>query len=323
MSRFLVLIVTLLTIIRPPFLKPGDKVAIVSPSFAPMDTVSFNRGIGVIRSWGLEPVIFDHAVIDPIKDEKNRIRNYYAGSKEERVEDLLMAYADDSIKAIICSRGGYGAIQLIDLMPLSTYSDHPKWLVGYSDITTLHSASTLSGVMSIHGDMVTSFGAKKEVSEYSTAVKDLLFGSIPATYVEHSDYDVTGSAEGTLIGGNMVTFQALAGTKYDASQLDSCILFIEEVEESMHVLDRFFRILSLNGRIPNIKGIVVGSMTGIREEMAYHDAYAAISQYTKELGIPVCFGFPAGHGKKNMPLIMGATVKLNVTPEGSTLTYEF
>lgn len=322
MSRLLIVLVSLISIIRPPFLKTGDKVAIVSPSFAPMDTAAFNKGIKVIESWGLEPVVFDHARLDPIKDEKDHVRNFYAGTPEQRVEDLLTAFADDSIKAIICSRGGYGAIQLLDLMPMAAYSEHPKWLVGYSDITTLHSVSTLAGVMSIHGDMVTSFGCRKEPSEYSLAVRDLLFGTVPAMHLEHNEYDVEGKAEGILIGGNMVTYQATLGTKYDSSQLEDAILFIEEVDECMHLMDRFFRSLALHGRLGNIKGIIVGTMSGCREEMNYPDIYAAVSQFTKELGIPVCFGFPAGHGKKNVPLVMGATVTLDVNAAGSTITYD-
>lgn len=321
--RLLLILLSFISIIRPPYLNPGDKVAVISPSYAITDSAALRRGCDVLRSWGLEPVLGKHVYLDPVKDSCGRFRNVYAGTLEERLEDLKWAYEADSIKAVICSRGGYGGIQLLPMLPLSTYSEHPKWLVGYSDITNFIAASTMSGVMSIHGNMVGAYGDKKGPDEYSEAVHQMLFGMLPGYQVEHNEYDVPGKASGTLIGGNMITFQALLGSSYDTTELEDVILFFEEVEESMHAIDRIINAMAVQGKLRNVRGIILGEMHKCGEElMLYKDVYEALSCYTSTLGIPVCCGFPSGHGKHNMPLMMGARVCLDVTEDGSVLTYE-
>ena len=321
--KLLIILLSLISIVRPPYLKPGDKVAVLSPSYAITDSAALRRGCEVLRSWGLEPVMGKHVYLDPVKDSCGRLRNVYAGTLEERLEDIRWAYEADSIKAIICSRGGYGGIQLLPLLPLSTYSDNPKWLVGYSDITNFIAASTVAGVMSIHGNMVGAYGDRKGPDEYSEAVREMLFGRLPGYSVAHNEHDVPGHAEGTLIGGNMITLQALLGSAYDPTGLDDVILFFEEVEESMHAIDRIVNAMAVQGKLRNVRGIILGEMHKCGQElMLYKDVYEALSQITSSLGIPVCCGFPAGHGEHNMPLMMGARVSLDVTGEGSVLTYE-
>ncbi|MCQ2162330.1 MAG: LD-carboxypeptidase [Bacteroidales bacterium] len=320
--RLLLAILAILPMIRPDYLRPGDKVAIISPSYAITDSVALRRGCDALRSWGLEPVMGKYVYLDPVNDSKGRSRNVYAGTLEQRLEDLKWAYEADSIKAIVCARGGYGGIQLLPMLPLSTYSEHPKWLVGFSDITNFIAASTMAGVMSIHGNMISSIGAEKVPNEYSIAMKDMLFGNVPGYGVEHNEHDVPGHATGVLVGGNMITYQALLGTRYDTTQLEDVILFFEEVEESMHAIDRILNAMMLQGRLGNVKGIIVGIMHKCGKElMTYEDVYDVLSQYTADFGIPVCYGFPSGHGKVNMPLMMGAEVTLDVTEEGSTIKY--
>ena len=321
MMKLLFAILSMITMIRPDYLKPGDKVAVISPSYALTDSVALRRGCNVLKEWGLVPVLGKYVYADPVKDARGHNRNIFAGTIDQRVEDLKWAYEADSIKAIICTRGGYGTVQLLPMLPLATYAEHPKWLVGFSDITTLLSASTMSGVMSIHGNMVSSWGGEKGVNEYSLAVRDMLFGKMPEYRVEHNQYDVPGRATGTLIGGNMVTFQTLFGTRYDFTQLDDTIIFLEEVEESMHAIDRFFQALFLQGRMKNIKGIIIGVMRKCGEDMNFEDVYELISQYTSQFDIPVCYGFPGGHGGVNMPLVIGAEVMLDVTENGSTIKF--
>lgn len=320
--KLLFTLLTILSLVRPDYLKPGDKVAIIAPAFAVTDSADLRRGIEVLKSWDLEPVMGKYVYCDPVKDAKGKSRSLFAGTLEQRLEDLKWAFEDDSIKAIICARGGYGTIQLLPLLPLSTYSDHPKWLVGFSDITSLCSAITMSGLMSIHGNMLTNIGREKGPNEYSFALRDLLFGTVPSYEVAHNEFDVIGHATGTLIGGNLITYQSTIGTRYDSTQLDDVILFIEEVEESMHAIDRAINALSIQGRLKNVRGIIVGNMYKCGEElMEYASVYELLSEYTAQLGIPVCYGFPAGHGGVNMPLIMGAEVSLDVTNEGSTITF--
>ena len=158
-----------LNCVKPAYLKAGDRVALISPSYyTPMENVE--KTANVLRGWGLEPVI------GPNADKVYAGR--YAGTVEERVSDIRWALNDTTIKAIICNRGGYGTIQLIDQIPLAEWGAHPKWLVGFSDISTLHGLLTRAGVMSVHGTM-SSFLAAGGADATSTLMRDLLMGRVP------------------------------------------------------------------------------------------------------------------------------------------------
>jgi len=309
------------TLTKPEFLKAGDKVAIISPSFAIYDTTTLNRACDAIRGFGLEPVLGNHVWIEQPTDKKGGRRDFYAGTLEERLDDIMWAYSNPEIKAIICSRGGYGAIQLLDRIPLSLYSMNPKWIVGYSDITNLLAASTMSGVMSIHGNMCSAFGDKKGFDEYSEAVLKLLMGKVPEYDVPASIYNIPGHAEGILVGGNAITYEVLIGTKYDFTQNEGIILFIEEVGETMHAIDRFLNTLKIQGRLQNVKGIIIGNITKTGNDMYYTDVFEMIDKFTSKLGIPVSFGLECGHGGKNWPLVIGAPVSLDVNSEGSRIRF--
>lgn len=308
------------TCIRPEYLQKGDKVAIISPSFATTDSVGMERSCELLKEWGLEPVMGKYVLGSVVRDSKGNKLSTYAGTLEQRVEDLRWALEDDSIKAVLCSRGGYGAIQLLDSIPLGTYSEHPKWIAGFSDITTLLSASTVAGVMSIHGNNAVAFAEEDGGDIYSQTLRDILFGKIPSYHVEPNKNDVPGHAEGMLVGGNMVTMEAFFGTEYDFTQYDGIILLIEEVEESYQALDRFLNSLALHGRIPNIKGIIVGNMRHCEKDMPYEDAYELIGQYARKWNIPTTFGIKCGHGPDNYPLIIGAPVTVDITENGSDIT---
>ncbi|MCQ2146649.1 MAG: LD-carboxypeptidase [Bacteroidales bacterium] len=278
------------------------------------------RSCELLKEWGLEPVMGKYVLGSVVRDSKGNKLSTYAGTLEQRVEDLRWALEDDSIKAILCSRGGYGAIQLLDQIPLSTYLEHPKWIAGFSDITTLLSASTVAGVMSIHGNNAVAFAEEDGGDIYSQTLRDILFGKIPSYHVEPNKNDVPGHAEGMLVGGNMITMEALFGTEYDFTQYDGIILLIEEVEESYQALDRFLNSLALHGRIPNIKGIIVGNMRHCEKDMPYEDAYELIGEYAKKWNIPTTFGLKCGHGPDNYPLVIGATVTVDITENGSEIT---
>jgi len=320
--KLLFTLLTIASIIRPEYLKPGDKVAVLAPSFAFTDSTALRKGCETLKQWGLVPIMGQYSYKEPFYDEKKKQRNVYTGTPEQRAMDLQWAYQADSIKAIFCTRGGYGAIQLLPLMPLSTYSDHPKWFIGFSDATTILSASAVSGVMSVHGCMLSSMGYETEPSGSTTALHDLLFGVAPRYRTGADEHNIEGHAEGVLIGGNIVTLQALIGTKYDFTELDGNILFIEETCESMHVIDRFFQVMMLQGRLDKVKGIIVGEMDRFKEELYYKSPYDVIPECVRDLGIPVCFGFPAGHGKVNMPLVIGARVTMDVTREGADIIFD-
>ena len=296
---------------KPDYLRVGDKVALISPSyFTPMENVE--KTADVVRSWGLEPVIAPN--VGKVVDGR------YAGTVTERVSDIRWALSDPDIKAIICNRGGYGTIQLIDQLTLAELKAAPKWLVGFSDISTLHGLLTRSGVMSIHGTM-SSFLAKGGTDKSSTLMRDLLLGKVPRYELPAHNQNIVGSASGTLVGGNLCTFAPNLDTQADATKGKDLILFVEEVEESMHNIDRQMRILQMNGVLDRCKGIILGEFTDCGTEFTYESVEAMLHEMLKEYHIPVLCGFPGGHGDVNLPLVMGAKVTIDVRADGASLQF--
>ena len=296
----------------PAFLHPGDKIALLSPSYnTPRENI--DSAAAIIRSWGFEPVIGPN--VDKV------YRGKYAGTPAERVEDLRWALQDPSIKAIICNRGGYGTIRLVDLMTSEDFSRSPKWLVGYSDITTLNEMETRSGVMSIHGAMGVSLIKHGGLDHTSTLMRDILTGTIPEYSVDPHPQNIPGTATGMLVGGNLCTFSPILGTWADATAVNDYILFIEEVEENMSHIDRIMNTLILNGIFDRCRGVILGQFTDCEANLDFDSVEQMLCSYLDDYGIPVCCGFPAGHDEVNLPLIMGAPVTLSVTDTGSTLRF--
>ena len=296
---------------KPAYLKEGEKVALISPSyFTPMENVE--KTADVLRSWGLDPVIGPN--VGKVADGK------YAGTVAERVSDIRWALSNPDIKAIICNRGGYGTIQLIDQLTLAELKASPKWLVGFSDISTLHGLLNRAGVMSIHGTM-SSFLAKGGTDTTSTMMRDLLLGKVPRYELPAHPQNIEGKASGTLVGGNICTFAPNLGTQADATMGKDLILFVEEVEESMHNIDRQMRILQMNGVLDRCKGVVLGEFTDCGKEFTYGSVETMLNELLKTYNIPVLCGFPGGHGDVNLPLVMGANVTIDVRSDGATLQF--
>ena len=300
-----------LSCIQPAFLQAGDKIALLSPSYnTPMENVE--AAAAVLRGWGFEPVIGAHV--------GEVYRGKYAGKPKERVSDLEWALRDPSIKAILCNRGGYGTIRLVDLLPMEELAAHPKWIVGYSDITTLLEMENRAGVMSIHGTMGTHLAQTRGNDPSSTLLRDLLLGQVPAYKVPAHPENRPGHAIGILVGGNLCTFTPILGTQADATLGRDIILFIEEVEEDMSHIDRLINTLILNGVFDRCKGIILGEFTGCKANLDFDSVEDMICSYVPA-GIPVLCGFPTGHDDVNLPLVMGAPVTLDVTAAGASLTF--
>lgn len=300
-----------LSCVKPDYLKEGDRVALISPSyFTPMENVE--KTADVLRSWGLEPVVGPN--VGKVVDGR------YAGTIAERVSDIRWALSDPSIKAIICNRGGYGTIQLIDQLTLQELKASPKWLVGFSDISTLHGLLTRAGVMSVHGTM-SSFLANGGTDASSTLMRDLLMGRVPRYELQPHPQNITGRATGILVGGNMCTFVPNLGSQADATMGRDLILFMEEVEESMHNIDRQFNILAMNGVLERCKGVILGEFTDCGTEFTYESVEAMLRPYLQKYNIPVLCGFPAGHGDVNLPLVMGAEVTIDVRQDGASVQF--
>ena len=297
--------------IKPAKLKAGDKIALISPSYhTPMENVE--KTADVLRGWGFVPVVGPN--VGKVVDGR------YAGTVAERVSDIRWALNDPDVKAIICNRGGYGTIHLINEIELSELSAHPKWIVGFSDITTLHGLWTRAGVMSIHGTM-SSFLAAGGTDQTSTLMRDILLGKVPKYEIPPHPQNITGKASGVLVGGNICTFAPNLGSRADATKGKDIILFIEEVEESMHNIDRQFQILAMNGVLERCRGVILGEFTDCGNEFTFGSCEEMLRQYLVKYNIPVLCGFPAGHGEVNLPLIMGASVTIDVRKNGATLQF--
>ena len=294
---------------QPLYLKEGDKVALVSPAYwVPDETLI--EAAEVIRSWGLQPVIGPHT---------NSLNvNVYAGTADERAADLIWALNDDSIKAIVCSRGGYGSIHLLNRIPVECYQRHPKWLIGHGDITMLLNAAVSAGTMCISGPMAFQIASQQEPA--ITLTRNMLFGNVPQYKIASNIYNKCGHAEGILVGGNLSSYAAIAGTKFHLSHDQDIILFIEEVEESLHGIDRLFYMLRLQLDFERVKGIIFGTFTSIKFDLQFGSVEQMLIAHLHDMDIPVCCGFPVG-SNSCLPLVEGAPCTLDVEMDKSTLTF--
>lgn len=302
---------------KPDYLKAGDKVALISPSyFTPMETIE--KAADVFHSWGFETVIGPN--VDKVLNGK------IGGTVEERVSDIRWALMDPSIKAIFCNRGGYGTIQLIDQLPFNEVKTGRKWIIGFSDISTLHGFWNRAGVMSIHGTMGT-FLAKGGTDVTSTMMRDLLLGKVPRYEVPAHEQNILGRASGVLVGGNLCTFAPNIGSRADATNGNDLILFVEEIGENMRNIDRQMRMLQLNGVLDRCKGVILGEFTDCGKDFTDENGEvisneAMLHDLLAEYHIPVLCGFPAGHDDINLPLVMGAPVTIDVRTDGATLQFD-
>ena len=302
----------------PPALKSGDKIAIISPASKPGDT-NPELAAATLRAWGFVPVIGPHALTNC---------HSYAGTIDERCADLRWALNDPEIKAIVCTRGGYGSSMLLDPMTHKDFNSHPKWIVGYSDITALHSAMVCSGVMSLHANMGGALGSRGATDSVNLMLLEVLTGHFPSYTVPAHPLNVKGTARGIVIGGNMAVFTNIGGSRewdfLDRANIKGkdIILFFEDVSESMPRVNSMLQQLRLKGVLDHVKGIIVGRFTEYEPRDGYTDMNEMLSETLNKYGIPVCYDFPASHDEDwNYPIIEGCPATLIVAPDGVTLTF--
>ena len=298
--------------IIPEKLKKGDKVVIVSPA-GKVEEKFVMDACATLRDWGLSPVVSSHAL-----DSYGR----FSAKKEDRLEDLLWALRDKETKAIFCSRGGYGAIQLIENIPLELIRENPKWLIGYSDITLLHALWEKAGVVSVHSPMAKHIGELK--NDFSTlSLKKILFEKCFDYSVEPNPLNRNGLAEGVLVGGNLAVLAGLRGTDYDFEYND-VILFLEDIGESPYKIERMIYNLRLGQTFRHIKGLIIGSFTDCDEDKSMpQNVCENIRTLIEEFDFPVCFGFPVGHTDLNYPLVEGVVVTLNINDKDVNINARF
>lgn len=293
-------------IVMPPRLKAGDTIAVISPSSSP-DSLTVAKGCAALREWGFVPVVGPHALDD---------YHGFAGEADDRAADLLWALRDSTIRAIMCSRGGDGAVQVLRQVPLSEFSAHPKWIIGFSDVTALHSAAVSAGVMSIHGSMCDGIAAKGEREAVNATMRRLLQGELPSYLASAHPLNQQGEATGILVGGNFSVFCGLAGSQYDFLNRadEGLILFIEDTHESMSKVDRMLHQLEIRGVLSKLKGIIVGHFSKYKSpENGFVDMYEMLHEYLQHYNIPVCYDFPIGHHSQyNYPMVEGCQVRMKV-----------
>ncbi len=286
-------------------LQPGDTIAIVSPSGS-INSEYIDGAIARFNDWGFKTIEASHA---------RNIYGRYSGTAAERISDLQWAINDKNIKAILCSRGGYGAVQIIEHIDFSPLLQAPKWLIGFSDITVFHSALTNMLIPSIHGVMARNLTENDTEDPSVLLLHNMLEGGKPSYNITPHALNRTGSATGLLTGGNLSVLYGLRGTKYDINP-ENKILFIEDLAEKPYHIDRIMQNLKIGGILEKLSGLIVGQFSDMEEDpMMFKTVYEIIADAVSGYDYPVCFNFPAGHIDRNIPLIMGAEIKLEVTEQ--------
>jgi muramoyltetrapeptide carboxypeptidase len=297
--------------IIPPFLKAGDTVAIVCTArkFFPEDA---KPAIDLLESWGLKVKLGNTIGLDNFQ---------LGGTDTERAADFQAQLDDEKVKAIWCARGGYGTVRIIDLLDFSKFKKHPKWIMGFSDVTVLHSQLNIERVASLHSIMpFTVPNAPEEVKE---TLRKALFGETISYTIPSKSYDVKGTASGELVGGNISILYSLLGSKSAIDTKDK-ILFIEDLDEYLYHIDRMMYNLKRNGYFENVKGIILGSMTDMHDnEIPFgQNEVQIITEIAKENRIPIAFQFPAGHQSDNRTLIFGQQVDFEVNEKEIKLKFD-
>lgn len=305
---------------KPPFLKANDKVAIVAPAGRVFEA-ELLENIRFLESLGLTPILSEN-LFNEYYDGY-----HYAGKVEDRLSDFQTALNDDDIKAIWCARGGYGSVHLLEDLNWNGFLQNPKWIIGYSDITAIHNRVNNMGIATIHGLTIKKLNADYTVETFES-LKTALFGEKLNYKIQTNPLNKEGKTSGRLAGGNLSLIYSLTGTEM-VLKGDDLILFIEDWHENWYHLDRMLMNLKLTGLLSKIKGLIVGSFTkmDVEEENSEYDSpydsesYRIIHNFIKDLKIPVCFGFPAGHIGDNRALILGSEVQLNVGKNHVTLDF--
>lgn len=291
--------------ITPPFLLPGDTIAITAPA-RKITSEFIQSAVDVFESWGLKVLLAPNLFASD---------NQYAGTDKQRADDFQSLLDNDDVKAIMCARGGYGTVRFVDNLDFTHFIKNPKWIVGYSDITVLlsHIQQNYS-IETIHATMPVNFQSETtEVKASIEALKQCLFGEPLKYQINASPFNRTGNGQGRMVGGNLSILYSLTST---ASDIDTTgkVLFIEDIDEYLYHIDRMMMNMKRNHKLDDLAALVVGSFSGMRDnEVPFgKNAEEIIRDTVKEYKYPVLFNFPAGHQSLNMPLIMGREVSINV-----------
>lgn len=299
--------------ITPPYLKPGDTVAIVAPA-RKVIREEVETAIQKLQEWGLKVVLGPHLFGEC---------NQYSGTDPERTSDLQGMLDDPSVKAIFAARGGYGILRIIDDLDFTAFRLNPKWIVGFSDVTILHShIHTQFGIETLHAAMPFTFPAGPD-NEAMLSMKNALFGHQLRYDILSPEHARHGNCAGILTGGNLSILYALTGSSSDIDTKGK-VLFLEDLDEYLYHIDRMMLNLKRSGKLSNLAGLIIGGMTKMNDNVIPFGKTAEeiILNAVAEYNYPVCFGFPAGHIDDNRALILGREVELSVNSSITNLFFK-
>lgn len=287
---------------RPELLNTDDRVAIVSPSRVIFKD-QIQEAVKVLQTWGLQ-VVYGNSLYSK--------SGYFAGSDEERLTEFQEMIDDPTIKAIFCSRGGYGITRFLDRLELNSILEKPKWIVGFSDITALHLKLNQYQIESIHGLMPVQFDYDG-VSNSIDSLYKILFESRSMYDVSVIEASIEGEVEAELVGGNLSLICESLGTASEINT-DDKILFIEEIDEYLYKLDRMLNQLKRAGKFDKLKGVLLGDFSKMKDtEIPFGcDLHVLIKSYFEHLNIPVAFGFPAGHEPLHLALPLSRAIYMKI-----------
>lgn len=299
----------------PPFLKSGDQIGVVSPARS-IPVENLEPAIHDLESWGFKVVLGKSVYAQDFQ---------YAGTDAQRTSDLQTMLDDPSIKAILCSRGGYGSLRIVDQLNWKAFKKNPKWLIGFSDVTTLTMAAYNLGVASIHGPMGVSWNGQTGDEMSRNHLHKMLKGEISqySFGVERPDLTRTGTGTGPIVGGNLSMLSQLLGTDTDFST-KGCIFFLEDLDEYLYHIDRMVVHLKRGKKFDQLAGLVIGGFTDLHDnDNPFGKSFEEIiTDALPEGGFPVCFGAPIGHQPQNYPIPHGAKATLSVSHAVSELKFD-
>lgn len=305
---------------RPEALRRGDTVAILAPASV-VAREYVDGASAFLRECGFKVRIYPSAAGDTVEGS-------YSGSSVSRLAEFRDAWGDPEVKCVLCARGGYGCVHLLTGLQDDFILSHPKWLVGFSDVSALHALLSRNGIMSLHAPMCKHLATRGSGDPATAMMLDLLSGgeegeiSAPPT-----PFNIHGSAEGILAGGNLAVLNSLAGTGFDLLSRplqEDCILFLEDIAEAIYAVERMLFRLHLGGVLEKVKGLIVGQFTEYKPDRNFPDMESMISRRLRDWGvseIPVAFRFPVGHIETNFPMLVGGKVSLTVDASGADMKY--
>jgi muramoyltetrapeptide carboxypeptidase len=296
----------------PLYLKSGDTIGIICPAGF-MNLEKAQTCISTLKQWGYQVKVG--------KTLGSSSQNYFSGTDEERLSDFQQMLDDDDVKAILCARGGYGTGRIIDAIDFEKFAKNPKWIIGYSDVTVLHSHIYSNyKIATLHGPMASAFNNGGLEDQFILSLKNVLEGKKIRYEIPIHEFNRKGEAVGELVGGNLSLLAHLSGSLSDI-KTKGRILFVEDIGEYLYNIDRMFYQLKRSGKLQKLAGLIIGGFSEMKdtERPFGKTVYEIIHDIVCEYDYPVCFNFPVSHQQENYALKIGAGYKLKVGKNKVTL----